>query len=191
MTPRYNRDLFEIAVYARTRGDWYEQLRQRVEATAAERIETYERAGLAVDAALRERAEREARECEHPYGWQYNDVVGWIRLTWNGPGPKVLAFLWPVGARYTGGYRRQSRFPWRRFQAFPFLMGDPMNRLFELWAEQDESDDAFRKRLRRRLVGLTEQGRDLEGKVLDLRAFDHLSPHVRWRDAISPNESND
>ncbi|HSH61668.1 MAG TPA: hypothetical protein VK988_18875 [Acidimicrobiales bacterium] len=56
------------------------------------------------------RANTWARYVERPYGWQYNEVLAWVRLLWDGPGPVFKGYLCddgqlilPVGGHITPG----------------------------------------------------------------------------------------
>lgn len=124
-----------------------------------------------------------ARAIEQPYAWQYNEIVGWVRLRWDGPGPVVKGYLFPVATWGPGGLREKRHFR-RGFKAFPFDYGDPTWKVLEEWFDASDSDADIYERLRDALLAITAEDRYLRRRHVDLRTFDAVAPHVRWRELI-------
>jgi hypothetical protein len=179
MSSAIEKPLFEIALYRLDWESWTADVRRRISARVEASLSGYfepSEADRAHEAALAEWYER-------PYSWQYNEVVGWIRLLWDGPGPVVKGYLFSVGVVAAGGLREQRRFQ-RGFVAFPFVYGYPSWKVLEQWFDSTDTDSEIYEKLRETLCHIT-SGRDsLSKRHLDLGAFDALGPYIRWRHLI-------
>jgi hypothetical protein len=100
-------------------------------------------------------------------GWQYNEVVAWIRIKVDGD--MLKAYSWRVP---------RQRFQ-RGFTPFPFE-GGMESKLFELWRDDFEDSSEVYARLRSELVVLVDRGHTHAGRHLDLRVFDAIGPHIDW-----------
>lgn len=136
-----------------------------------------------VSAAEQERLRMQASYVERPYGWQYNEVIGWVRLRWDGPGPVLKGYAWEVGEPGEGmGWKPRRSFR-RGFTPFPFGGGDPIHKVLEIWFEM-ETDDQIYDGIRRALLGLTDRGEHFHRRHLDLSIFDVVGPQIRWRELM-------
>jgi hypothetical protein len=96
--------VFEIAVYRVSAEVWLDDVTGRVDRWVEAHLEL----------SPEEERERErprvtviAQEIERPHGWQYNDVVAWVRLKAD---PDVIkAYAWDVQQNGSGGGSRLSR----------------------------------------------------------------------------------
>lgn len=96
--------------------------------------------------------------------WDYNEVVGWIRLFWLGPQLRAEYFL-AAGERY------------RRAQHCKFERCD---KLFEMEMPEDASDAYIQTELRTAIQDAFKAAH-LTRLVVDLTAFDNLAGYVNWR----------
>jgi hypothetical protein len=176
--------VFELAVYRLPLEEW--------RADASHRTATYERrsldefaelGGTEPDEEIRRLAARFARYQERPYEWRYNEIVGWVRLLWDGPGPVIKGYLWQVGTKSLDGVRPRKRYQ-RGFVAFPFGGGMPMCKVLEEWFGASQSDAEIAEQLRQALVSVVEETPTLKRRHVDLDIFDTLAPHVRWRQLL-------
>ena len=163
--------LFEIGVYRLSLDAWLEE-RERERSQAVRRMTT--------QGATERSAEAAASWGVRYQCWEYNQIVGWIRLLWDGPGPVVKAYLWQVGV---SAHRAQRRFD-HRFRPFPFLSGNPSHKLFEEWFDRDTPDADIYRRLLAQLRRTTKPGGDVERMHVDLEAFETVGPHTGWAAAI-------
>lgn len=99
--------------------------------------------------------------------WSYNQVVGWIEIEWNGPGPAIKAQGFKVDVKQV---RRNFTRDYRWIQG----------NLFECWIH-DESSAEIGRLIRAKVVGLTKAGRPFARRYVDLRAFDSVVPRFEWR----------
>ncbi|MGH2557051.1 MAG: hypothetical protein ACRDHO_15250 [Actinomycetota bacterium] len=166
--------LFEIPVYRVSPDDWLAEVEQfAAKARAAylrqlpagqepnpQSVESYERMLLA------------SNDYNVPY--EYNQVVGWVRVEWDGPGPSIKAYAYKVPQkRVRRGFSR--RYEWE-------------GKVFELLFIGDESPEEIADEVRSELMALT-QGKELFAKrYADLEAFDCLAPRLDWRRLIGLEE---
>jgi hypothetical protein len=178
--------IFEIAVYRLAFDAWADdtdrRMTQRIEAS----LRRYRPEGEPTE-SHRRTAQFFAEWTERPYGWDYNEIVAWIRLVHDGPGPVIKGYLFPVAVRDSQEpfehLRPQRRFA-RGFHPFPFMDGDPTHKCLEEWFDDDASDADICRQLRSALLELTGPNGELPRRHVDLRAFDGLSPYISWRDLI-------
>lgn len=172
--------VFEVAVYRVAPDVWAADSAERVEATERDHIAVWLDRGKTPTAEDKMRANMYARYAERPYGWQYNEVVGWIRLLWDGPGPVVKGYLWQVGKKTLRGGEPRRRYQ-RGFIPFPFVDGEPQRKVLEEWLSPGLTDGEIRAQLRRALLQIVAPDGDLPRRYIDLSVFDALAPYVRWR----------
>ena len=175
--------LFEIPVYRVDFSTWAAHTQARVQRATSEFLAPSMERGRTPTDFQRRRAVSVAEYTERPHGWYYNEVVGWIRLLWDGPYPVVKGYLWRVGKKSIDGGRPRHRYQ-RGFIAFPFVGGYPTTKVLEEWFDAKDSDAQVFHRLRSALTAVTARGGELAGRHIDLSAFDFTGPHVRWRDLL-------
>lgn len=117
-----------------------------------------------------------------PYGWQFNEVIAWVRLLCNGPAPVIKGYAREVGARGDSISWKSRRSFRRGFTPFPFGGGEPTHKVIDVWFDMDETDNEIYEDLRRPLVGLTDRGQPFHRRHLDLSIFDIVRPRIRWRE---------
>jgi hypothetical protein len=154
-----DRWIFEIAVYRVSEDDWLDDIERRIE---------HRKATLRRDPDADEADLKHAESMERRPGWQYNEVVAWIRIKVDGD--MLKAYSWRVP---------RQRFQ-RGFTPFPFE-GGMESKLFELWRDDFEDSSEVYARLRSELVVLIDRGHTHAGRHLDLRVFDAIGPHIDWR----------
>jgi hypothetical protein len=99
-----DRWIFEIAVYRVSEDDWLDDIERRIE---------HRKATLRRDPDADEADLKHAESMERRPGWQYNEVVAWIRIkvdgdmlkaySWRVPRQKVPAGLYPLPLRGRDG----------------------------------------------------------------------------------------
>ena len=173
--------LFEIAIYRIDEESWSRSATERIAEGVRKCLDDWARFGIESDARAIERAERMVRFQERPVEWEYNEVVAWLRLVWDGPGPVIKGYGWQVGhARYDGSVKFRSRYQ-RGFKPFPFVGGDPLFKVFESWFDARHSNSEIYGQLRGSLIYLVSGKGDFPGRYIDLRAFDSIGPYIDWR----------
>jgi hypothetical protein len=172
--------LFEVAFYRVSRDAYWDDASERVERRYEELtkgralpISEDDEIGLRQGALFSERV----------HGWEYNEVVAWLRAIWDGPGPAVKTYLWWVSAPRYPMFEPRKRFA-RGFVPHPFTGGIPIYKAFECWFDDADTDNTIRAELRSRVVALAGRRGDLHGRHPDLSLFDSMAPHIRWREAI-------
>ncbi len=130
------------------------------------------------------RANSFARYVERPYGWQYNEIIGWVRLLWDGPGPVIKGYLWQVGKKTLDGGEARHRYQ-RGFIPFPFVYGKPLYKVLEEWFDSTQTDLQVYEQLRAGLLRIVDRNGALPRRHIDPEVFDTLAPQVRWRRLLS------
>ena len=125
-----------------------------------------------------------AMRAERPYEWQYNEIIAWVRLRTDGPGRVVKAYCYEVASRVGWGELTPRTRYQRGFKPFPFAYGDPFAKVFELWIEDDWTDQQIYASLVQKFKELVAKAGWFPGRYLDLRAFEAVGPYVRWREAV-------
>lgn len=169
---------FEIAAYRLSEGDWLADLERRVAESVAASLAADARFGHASTNEDERRAKGWALRSARPAGWDYNEVVAWLRLHAVGGG-RVKGYLWRVAHRQADGSLMPARIR-RGFKPYPFEFGYPVSKVLEI-LYFDESDQEICAALRQDLVQLTGRGEVLQRRHLDLRAFDAMAPTTAWR----------
>jgi hypothetical protein len=156
----------EVAIYRLSEDAWADETRSRVE----RRVEASLR-NLGDSEDDRRRATIWAEQIERPYPWEYNQIVGWVRLLWDGPGPVIKGYLSEVDLDRV---RRDFRGRYK--------LGYPIAKVIERWFEpsQDSNADIF-QRLRTDLLDVPRECGMPRGRYVDLRAFDTIGPYLDWR----------
>jgi len=172
--------VFELAVYRVDRGAWERDASLRIEAREKASLTTLLDLGKEPSAHDRSRVKELALHVECPYDWQYNEVIGWIRLMWDGPSPVIKGYLWQVGKKTLQGGASRRRYQ-RGFIPFPFVYGEPLFKVLEEWFDRGQTDLQIYEQLRTGLIRVVGATGYLPRRHLDLRVFDALAPHVRWR----------
>ncbi len=180
--------VFEIAIYRVPLDEWDTDASVRVKSVERQFLSAWFDHGKEPSTRDRLNANMYARYSERPFNWQYNEVIGWVRLMWDGPGPVIKGYLWQVGKKTLEGGEARRRYQ-RGFVPFPFVSGYPMNKVVEEWFEVSQSDTDIYEQLRRGLLRVVDRNGDLPRRHIDLRIFDAVSPYVRWRDLVGLDSS--
>lgn len=176
--------VFEIAVYRVDPEVWNADALRRTAEHESRLLAPCLDHGGKPSASDRIRADTLARHAERPFEWQYNEVVAWVRLIWDGPGPVIKGYLWQVGRKSLNGGEARRRYG-RGFVPFPFVYGEPLKKVFEEWIGVGQADDTVYKQIRRGLTRIVDRDGDLPGRYIDLRAFDAVAQYVRWRHLLN------
>jgi hypothetical protein len=171
--------LFEIPVYRLSKAAWLDQTHRRI----AKRKAMLQADGVIWGEGDPPRLDAFARLAEKVVPWHYNEVVGWVRLYWNGPGPVVKGYLHEVGALTLDGWRARKRFQ-RGYHPHPFVGGEPTNKALEIWLARDQTDGEIYHDLREALLGVVALTGDMPRRHIDLDAFDTVGPALRWRQVV-------
>jgi hypothetical protein len=176
--------IFEVAVYRVAPDAWAADTTRRVEAREEAYLAAWFDYGKEPSANNRMRANSIARYIERPYGWQYNEVIGWVRLLWDGPGPVIKGYLWQVGKKTVEGGEARRRYQ-RGFIPFPFVYGEPIYKVVEEWFDASQTDSEIYEQLRAGLMRIVDRNGDLPGRHIDLRIFDAVAPYLRWHELLN------
>lgn len=175
--------IFEVPVYRVDHDTWLADARRRIERRTSELLEPWIDQGWTPAESDRARADIIAHRIEQPTGWHYNEVVGWIRSLWDGPGPVIKGYLWLVGTTSLNGSRPRMRYQ-RGFHPHPFVGGFPTRKVIEHWIDAEESDAEIYGHLRAGLLQTVAHDGELPGRHVDLSALDGVGPYVRWRELV-------
>lgn len=157
---------FEIAIYrCRVETHTHEQERAKqkymefFEASRESAPSSYERASSWFDS-------------EHWYPWQYNEVIGWLRLYTLGS--QIRGELWMAKAkRHVAGGRRRFFYMGKAFELHTF----PSQTDGEIQAEVMQELEQFSKEPSRR------------SRYLDLECFEVAAPAINWRKLVGFEQS--
>jgi len=97
--------------------------------------------------------------------WEYNDVIGWVRLL--AAKHRIEAECFRVDARRLIRRPRRKRFKW-------------IQKVFHINFEEAQSSSEIFEITRNRVTALTKD-RPFKGRHVDLRAFDHIGRYIDWR----------
>lgn len=177
--------LFETAIYRVDYESWIRSASERIETRRQAYLDSLASKGLEIDAWTIEHAERIIRFNERPVDWEYNEVIAWLRLVWDGPGPVIKGYAWQVGhATFDGSIKIRSRYQ-RGFKPYPFVGGDPFYKVLEDWFHEKQSNREIYDQLRESLTYVVGPKGSLPGRYLDLQSFDSVGPHVSWRSIMN------
>lgn len=115
--------------------------------------------------------------------WEYNQIIGWIRLLHESPDPIVKGYLWRVATIRRNGLILRRRKYQRGSIPYPFVDGYPTGKVLERLFH-DETDAEIYNTLRSALLEVNRQQDELPGGHLDLRTFDTVGAYVRWRSLL-------
>jgi phosphoenolpyruvate synthase/pyruvate phosphate dikinase len=173
------RDLLEIAFYRTTPAKWSEEKAERDRAREKE-VRMRNEGVLSTDNI--DALARRINEYENWYSRTYNDIVAWVRVIWDGPGPAVKGYAFKAGVKASPP-RARNRFQ-RGFRASPFLFGIPTGKVFEAWFSASDTDESIFTVLRDEVVNLGRPGKDLARRHPDLQILDSIGHHLPWRRLI-------
>lgn len=174
----FQRLVLEIAAYrVDPETGWREWQTERSDRIAS--LASTDMSGLIDEAMYETQVDRWMR----PTSWRYNQIVGWVQIIWDGPGPVLKGYLSPVVSSRSGVMPR-SHYQ-RGFRPYPFAEGNPIHKLFEMHLFDGDSNEDFAARLRSSLLRTTERGDYLYRRHLDLESFDSISPYIDWHAALS------
>lgn len=177
--------LFEIPIYRTSEDEWIDDITSRVDARLKVHMEmSQEDGGQPLTLSELEDYRSESSLIERPTGWRYNEIVAWIVLEWDGPGPVVKGYAWVVGTTSGRGGLPRRRYQ-RGFKPYPFVGGDSIYKVMEVWFGAEDSDRAVYDVLYQELLGLRSEPQNwLRRRHLDLDCFETIGPQVRWRDLL-------
>lgn len=169
--------LFEIAIYRLAPETWHDELAE-FDAQAWAAVEPYVE-GLPEESKQRHFAilqEEFRSQIGHlPYG----QVIGWLRLVHDGPGPVVKGYAYKLP-------QRQFR---RRFKQSFF---NEIGKVLEVsFSTPGISNEEIAGMLRVDIVDTTERGQVFQGRWPDMAAFDKIAPHIDWRNLLGLLRSDD
>lgn len=181
----HDREFFELAVYRVSPEAWFEDTSQRLSRRTEVMLLPKIEKGMEIHEDDRIWADTWSRRAEKVYGWDYNEVIGWIRVLWDGPGPVVKAYAWEVG--HVGDaqhdWKRRRRYQ-RGFTPFPFFGGVPIFKVGETWLDDRQSDEEIYQEIRACLCAVVAKDGAFPKRHLDLRIFDNVAPFMRWRELV-------
>jgi hypothetical protein len=103
--------------------------------------------------------------------WLYSQVIAWVRVVWNGPGPVIKAYA--------------HRIPHQRIPVnFKTDRYDYLGKIFESWFHDDDSSNQIYSTVRSQLSKTVGTSGIFRQRFIDLEAFDTVSQHLNWRTAI-------
>ncbi|TDQ52732.1 hypothetical protein EV188_107109 [Actinomycetospora succinea] len=105
-------------------------------------------------------------------GFPYAQVIGWLRLIHDGPGPCVKAYTYKLPQKRFQRRFRQERYEW---QGKEFELDFDYSELSNL----DIADE-----IRSEIVRTTAKGGSLQGRWLDLACFDYMTVVIDWRSRL-------
>ena len=105
----------------------------------------------------------------------YNQVVAWLRLVWDGPGPAVKGYAYQVSQRRIVRNFKPGRFNWR-------------GKVLEAWFTNDDTSKEIAVEIRKRIANTGSKGKIFHRRYIDLEAFDSLAPHLDWRNLLGLRE---
>jgi hypothetical protein len=106
---------------------------------------------------------------EETGSYQFNQVMGWVQVIWDGPGPVIKCYYVRVASRRVTRLFRQRHF-------------EEVGKIAEEWFPQSATAAEIAERVRTALLRET-RGRcgALRGRFLDLEIYDNLSPVLDLR----------
>jgi hypothetical protein len=165
--------LFEVAVYRLSLDEWG-RLLDTVDADAASsHLRRLQEGPVTDDDLIRQTLlHRVSRGLDFEY--PYNQVIAWIRLLWDGPGPVIKGYAYRIPQpRFTQRFRSTN--------APPFEYWD---KVIECWFQEDATSEQIAGEVRQDLIALTTKDEVFARRHVDLEAFDTLSPRLDWRGLI-------
>jgi hypothetical protein len=177
--------LFEIAIYRIDPERWSRDATARIKTYKDKYLDSATRNGIVIDAWTEDHAEKLSRFAERPFDWDYNEVMGWLKIIWDGPGPLLKGYVWQVGhASFDGTLKVRHRYQ-RGFKPHPFVGGDPYFKAIEVWFDARQSNEEIFDELREGIMHIVGPNGDFPKRHLDLRAFDNVGPFLDWRTLVN------
>lgn len=153
--------LFEVPIYRVSPAGWHTE----VEGT----IEKYRQQSIYTEPQKRDEYAYRMAELERGYGpATYNQVIAWVRVVWDGPGPVIKFYLYRVKQKRIMRNFKPERYEWQGKTA-------------ELWFTPDQSSSEIAAEVRAELEKLTDKGADFAGRCVDMEAFDAIAPNLDWQ----------
>lgn len=156
--------LFEVPVYRTSPAAWHNEVNESIHRLEQSSIHTdpIKRHGHALELASLER------------GYQspaYNQVIAWLRLVWDEPGPVVKGYAYQVPQQRILRNFKPGRYNWR-------------GKVLEAWFTRDDSSTDIAAEIREGIVDTCSMGKVFYRRHIDLEAFDSLAPHLNWRNLL-------
>jgi hypothetical protein len=105
----------------------------------------------------------------------YNQVIAWLRLVWDGPGPVVKGYAYRVSQQRIVRNIKPRRFNWQ-------------GKVLEAWFTRDDTSKEIAAEIRSSIVDTSNKGNIFHRRYIDLEAFDSLAPHLDWRTLLGLQE---
>lgn len=160
--------LFEIPVYRMSHAAWHSEVN--------ESIQRFEQLSSHTDPIKRH--EHALRLAVLDRGYQsptYNQVVAWLRLVWDGPGPVVKGYAYRVSQQRIVRNFKPRRFNWH-------------GKVLEAWFTNDDTSKEIAAEIRKSIVDTSSKGNIFHRRFIDLEAFDSIASHLDWRNLLRLQE---
>jgi len=172
--------LFELAIYRVDPESWTQDAETRIELKRQEYRNSFPQLGKIADTRATEIANRVIRFNERPVEWEYNEVIGWLRVIWAGPGPVIKGYVWQVGhPRFDDSIAFRRRYQ-RGFKPYPFVGGYPICKALEDDFYDDQSNQEIFSQLRETILNIVGSQGWFPNRYIDLHSFDSVGPHLNW-----------
>lgn len=160
--------LFEVPVYRMSKAAWHNEVNESVQQfeQLSSHTDPIKRHDHALTLAALDR------------GYQspaYNQVIAWLRLVWDGPGPVVKGYAYRVSQQRIVRNFKPGRFDWR-------------GKVLEVWFARDDTSKEIAAEIRKSIVDTSKKGNIFYRRYIDLEAFDSLAPHLDWRNLLGLQE---
>ncbi len=155
--------LFDVPVYRVSPERWRQEQADR-------EARLFGRMQAAIDLPLTEEQKWRTRHLLHDEhgGYQFNQIMGWVQVVWDGPGPVVKCYCARVETR-----RMSRAFRQRRFQ--------DVGKIAEVWFGRDVTSTQIMAEIRTELIRETRGSGMLGRRFLDLETFDNLAAVLDMR----------
>jgi hypothetical protein len=150
--------LFELPVYRVSLEQWHREKNERAERSRRD----YKAIGCNVsDNAIHQIMWYHHGGVRYPY----NQIIGWLRVTWDGPSPVIMAYAYQMkGKRYAPNFKP------RHFE--------PLGNAFVLDFENGAESNMIVTEIRAAALGTVKRNGQFSGRWIDLEAFETLAPVI-------------
>jgi hypothetical protein len=160
--------LFEIPVYRMSKDAWHEEVN--------ESLQQFEQLSPHRDPIKRHNHALTLATLEHGYqSPAYNQVMAWLRIVWDGPGPAVKGYAYRVSQQRIIRNFKPGRFNWQ-------------GKVLEVWFAKDDTWKDIATEIRKNIIDTSNKGNIFYRRHIDLEAFDSLTPHLNWRKLLGLQE---
>jgi hypothetical protein len=160
--------LFEVPVYRISKAAWHNEVN--------ESVQQFEQSSSHTDPIKRHDHALALAALDRGYqSPTYNQVIAWLRLVWDGPGPVVKGYAYRVPQQRIVRNFKTGRFNWR-------------GKVLEVWFTRDDTSKEIAGEIRKSIVDTSKKGNIFYLRYIDLEAFDSLAPHLDWRNLLGLKE---